>query len=266
MPAPLRPLSTGELLDRTFSLYRQNLVLFAGIAALPYLALSAGQVLLVTASRRGSITSIVLSGLATLAIFLGLFVAQGLTHAATTYAVSAVTLDQPINIGLAYSQVKDRIGATIAISILLSMAVGIGFVLFIVPGFIVLAKYSLGVPVTVLEKLGVRASFNRSSQLSRGSGGRILVVYFLLLILILAVSFGLAAELNLVPVLRNNAWAEIVIRLVTNVLVAPFLTIALTLLYYDQRVRKEAFDIQHMMNTLQAATGEASAAVAASNA
>ena len=34
MPASLRPLTTGQLLDRTFQTYRQNFVLFAGISAL----------------------------------------------------------------------------------------------------------------------------------------------------------------------------------------------------------------------------------------
>ena len=35
MITPLRPMSTGEILDRTFNLYRNNFVLFAGIAVLP---------------------------------------------------------------------------------------------------------------------------------------------------------------------------------------------------------------------------------------
>src|SRR5260370_21458674 len=33
----LRPLSIGELLDRTFSLYRRNFLLFIGISAIPQL-------------------------------------------------------------------------------------------------------------------------------------------------------------------------------------------------------------------------------------
>ena len=32
----LRPLSLGELLDRTFFLYRRHFVLFAGSSAIPY--------------------------------------------------------------------------------------------------------------------------------------------------------------------------------------------------------------------------------------
>ena len=37
----LRPLSVGEILDRTFSLYRQHFVSIVGIAALPQLAILA---------------------------------------------------------------------------------------------------------------------------------------------------------------------------------------------------------------------------------
>lgn len=33
----LRPMSLGEVLDRTFTLYREHFLLFAGIMALPYL-------------------------------------------------------------------------------------------------------------------------------------------------------------------------------------------------------------------------------------
>ena len=36
MSASLRPLTTGQLLDRTFHIYRQNFILFAGISALPH--------------------------------------------------------------------------------------------------------------------------------------------------------------------------------------------------------------------------------------
>jgi hypothetical protein len=33
------------------------------------------------------------------------------------------------------------------------------------------------------------------------------------------------------------------------------MTIGLSLVYYDERVRKEAFDLQHMMASLDAAPG-----------
>jgi len=35
MDSTLRPMGTSQVLDRTFSLYKANFLLFAGIAALP---------------------------------------------------------------------------------------------------------------------------------------------------------------------------------------------------------------------------------------
>jgi hypothetical protein len=40
-------------------------------------------------------------------------------------------------------------------------------------------------------------------------------------------------------------------------LVTPLLTIALTLLYYDERVRKEGFDLELMMSNLKAGVADA---------
>jgi hypothetical protein len=45
MATALRPLATGELLDRTFSLYRSHFALFLGIFALPNLCVLAFQCL-----------------------------------------------------------------------------------------------------------------------------------------------------------------------------------------------------------------------------
>jgi hypothetical protein len=41
---------------------------------------------------------------------------------------------------------------------------------------------------------------------------------------------------------------------ISTSLVGPLATIALTLIYYDQRVRKEGFDLQLMMSTMQPGT------------
>jgi hypothetical protein len=41
-----------------------------------------------------------------------------------------------------------------------------------------------------------------------------------------------------------------VVSSIISVLILPIMSIALTLAYYDQRVRKEAFDIENLMNLL----------------
>ena len=40
---------------------------------------------------------------------------------------------------------------------------------------------------------------------------------------------------------------------VTQSILGPIMTIAITLVYYDERVRKEAFDLEHMMQALDGA-------------
>jgi len=138
----------------------------------------------------------------------------------------------------------------------------------IIPGIIMLRRYSLSVQAAVLENLKTRAALKRSRQLSEGSGGRILLVYVLMLALIWAVSLGAGWVLGLIfnpQTLRQSFAAQVVQQFsgfLVGAAVGPVMTIAFSLLYYDQRVRKEAFDIEHMMKTLQSAGSTVSASAA----
>jgi len=125
--------------------------------------------------------------------------------------------------------------------------------------------WSLTIPVTVLEGGGLNASTSRSKALTKGSRGRIFVIYFLMLVLTLIVAFVMQFVL-LLPLgvimgaigVHDRAAAgamsqtlQAVGGFISTSLVGPLITIALTLIYYDQRVRKEGFDLQLMMATLQ---------------
>lgn len=254
MPTPLRPLSTGELLDRTFGVYRKNILLFIGICFIPYGALLVCRLALASAQRTATVGGAAVAGLAFLAVLIGSIIASGFTQAAVTHAVSSVYLERPVSVSSSYSAVRSRVAATIGVSILFAIAVGVGFMLLIVPGVLVIARYSLGVPATVLEKTGVSKSFARSKQLSAGSSGRVLLIYILVLILYYAIAVGLGAGLGAVLGATKHLswlpWSAEAIQFAVQCIVAPVITIALTLLYYDQRVRKEAFDLEHMMASL----------------
>jgi len=70
-------------------------------------------------------------------------------------------------------------------------------------------------------------------------------------------------------VLRESFAAQMVQQFVSFLVgaaVGPVMTIAFSLLYYDQRVRKEAFDIEHMMSTLQRVGAPSAAAAAGTSA
>ncbi len=58
---------------------------------------------------------------------------------------------------------------------------------------------------------------------------------------------------------QNVLWRSIVLQFVAfadQAVLGPLLPIALSLVYYDERVRKEAFDIEHMMQQLDGVASE----------
>jgi len=266
MVTVLRPLSTSELLDRTFHLYRNNFVVFVGITAIPQLVVLALQ--LASAAmiwQHQVIAPIVIAVVAGLSSYVSIEIA----HAATVMAVSNLHLDRPATIQSSYSLAKGSMLRVVGISLAVGLAIGAGFLLLIVPGIYLALAWSLAIPVTVLEGGGLNDSVSRSSLLSKGSRGRIFVVGFLMLVLTIIVTVVIDAALMLTTTLTGirdpiaiQAFANAVQSaggFVSTCLVGPLATIALTLIYYDQRVRKEGFDLQFMMATLQSGQQTAAA-------
>jgi hypothetical protein len=125
MATALRPLTTGELLDRTFSLYRSQFVLFVGIFALPHLCVLAFQCLAFAFQTPGTQLRNVLTT-AVFGIVAGLLsmVAAAASQAATVVAVSNVYLDRPAGLVDSFSKVKNQIGGVIWLSISVAFLVG----------------------------------------------------------------------------------------------------------------------------------------------
>jgi len=107
--------------------------------------------------------------------------------------------------------------------------------------------YGLTTPVVVLEELGSSFdAFGRSWELTRSFKLKVLglaVVAFLLTNLIPSLVFrGLgAAFLGSAPPLGVALTA---VGFVAPLALAPVLAAVITLMYYDLRVRREAFDLQ----------------------
>jgi Membrane domain of glycerophosphoryl diester phosphodiesterase len=263
----LRPMSLGELLDRSFFLYRKHFALFAGIIALPNLAVLAFQLLQI-AIARGRTAGFAAAGfvwlLATMILYLG---ASAASQGATVVAVSKVHLGGSSTISEAFSGIRGRILYLSLIMIGVGIGIGIGFILLIVPGIIFALMWSLTIPVAVLEDKGLRDATSRSAELTKGNRGRIFMIYFLFIVLMYIVillwevpvfaAIGIFARSHR-PMTVLPVWTQIafpVCTFLSQCLVGPLLTIALSLVYYDQRVRKEAFDLELMMSTLDSAQG-----------
>jgi hypothetical protein len=166
--------------------------------------------------------------------------------------------------------------AVVVITVLLYLApqagtaggLALGFVAFLVgaSAFVIVVwlalGFSLGFPVCVVENKPAWASLQRAWKLSHGTRGRILVMYLLVIALSFAVSM-LSAIPSMIVIFIAAAHgggaaqsstafiAAEIVRVVMDfalqAIIAPVSAIALVLFYYDQRVRKEGFDIEWMM-------------------
>jgi hypothetical protein len=130
--------------------------------------------------------------------------------------------------------------------------------------------WALAIPAAILEDLGFAECRDRSKALTEGAKGRMFVIYALVLIVTYAVILGIQAIVVAVggAALGKEAANSLMFNIVAQItafigttLVGPLGMIAFTIAYYDQRVRKEGFDIQFMMQGVQqSAAASASAA------
>jgi hypothetical protein len=265
MTTMLRPLSTGELLDRTFSLYRSHFILFIGIYALPHLVVLAFQCVgLAFQAPAGTfqISSVLMNLFWSIGAGILSIVVVAASQAATVIAVSQVHLGRPAGVMDSFSKVKNQIAGVTGLSLAVGSLVGLACIALIVPGILLAIRWSLAVPVKVLENKSVGESMSRSGQLTQGNRGRIFVIWLLFVVLSIGVSLLLrwpveiAAGVSSIFALQRvgNGWqvALLVTTFVSECLVGPLATIAFSLVYYDERVRKEAFDLQLMMTMLDA--------------
>jgi hypothetical protein len=147
-------------------------------------------------------------------------------------------------------------------------SVAIGFLIFlvIVAAVVVIAwlalGYGMGMAASVVEKKPPWESMQRAAQLSKGTRGRIFVMFLLVVALGMVVSmiayipftivvaFLTASGTNVQSASTAIIVAQIldaVVNVALQVALTPVSWIALVLFYYDQRVRKEGFDIERMM-------------------
>jgi len=184
------------------------------------------------------------------------FVALLFAHGATVYAVSDLYLGRSTSIGASLRRMKGQAGILFGVLMLNGLAILVGFILLIVPGFYVACRLITAVPAALLEQLGPSESLSRSFALTKDNAGRAFVIYFLylalfygfFLLLVGPFLFAMALSVKNPGMLRTWQALSQFGSFFATTLVTPFFTIATAVFYYDLRVRKEAFDLQMMMN------------------
>jgi len=122
-------------------------------------------------------------------------------------------------------------------------------------GVLMSLRYSLAVPACTVENLKARDAIKRSIALSKDSRGRIFMLMLLVVcvqLLLVGVTQGFFVVIGLkhhgiIPVWMRVA--QQFLAFLTNTFIQPIYATGFTLFYYDQRVRKEGYDIERMMQT-----------------
>src|SRR5438034_1977811 len=116
----------------------------------------------------------------------------------------------------------------IGASILAGIGITIGFILLIVPGLILLTFWCLIVPFIVLAGSGVFEAFGNSWRTVRGYAWRVFGTYVLVFLILIAFTIILGLILLVLPMWLRN----FVNNIVAGTLIAPFLAVVGTLIYY----------------------------------
>jgi hypothetical protein len=285
----LRPMSLGELLDRTFTLYKRNFWLFAGIVSLPYLLLLVVNVGVAQMGKGGSAVD-PKGGMPSTSLLAGAFAGgfivvvfwlllTGAAHAATVFAVSDLYLGRSASVRNSYSRVGIKVfrflwmfllfllviaACIIAISVVggvlrSPVLVILGMILTFILIFVILCRAAVAVPSAMLEDAGTIRAISRSFELTKGHGFQIFLIFLLVIvlsyvgILIFQAPF-IYLQTNALKSHQTLSFGMVILEnlsaFVSQVLVGPIGTIAFSLMYYNLRVRKEAFDVQHLMASM----------------
>jgi hypothetical protein len=275
VPAPairLRALTLMDVLDESFRIYRANFPLLAGLSVLLVIPLLVIQLVSGSTNVLSAYYGAVVSGTppnpADLTVgnpFIGLLqypvqlALLPFEYCSLYAATVAIVLGAPVTIMSALRTVLRRYWALWALTFLYSLA---AITLCIPPlGLWLLTRLSLMFPAIFTEQAPLGTAIDRSWRLTDGAFWRTFVVLLLAWILSRALESALStvfvAGAGLFPGLPTLLRVVLIVSVATLMVqvVQPIYTIAVTLLYFDSRVRREAFDLEVMAYQLSLPQG-----------
>src|SRR5262245_43031440 len=271
-------MTLSMVLDRAFRLYSQNFPLMFGITAILHVPILLVSILTVVLVFSGShpLLGILAAFSTALVGLLTLLLVYPLATGATTKAVSDKYLGNPVTIESALKEAWGNVGTLLLTQLVVGLLVVVGFMLLIVPGVLWMLSYALVPPVIMIEASDRRISRpvysitgrdtitaappitdrsdirRRSWQLVKGNRGKVFLVLLVFYILSILVSGGAqwVARMIFDTTSSGGATIQSIIGNVVAILVSPLQTIAITLLYYDFRIRKEGFDLEMLSQAM----------------
>jgi hypothetical protein len=253
MKYELRRLSFGETLGQAFNLYFDNFVPLFLISLVSTLPLIVFTFIRIESGMYYSESNRFIAVLTFLIIFI---VVNTLCTALTIELISKRYLKQHQCIGTYVRNVLPFILPIVGLSILEVIIIGLGFVAFLLPGVYLFLGLSVAVQVLIVERKRVMESISRSFVLTRGRKLEIFG-YFLIVIIVLK---QILIDILLVPKvfypLIGNMDTAFSTKLIlangvyylVQVLFNPISACLFILIYFNLRIEKEGFDLEHLVD------------------
>jgi hypothetical protein len=258
-PLRLRPLEIGDLIDETFRMYRRHFFLFAGLSVLlaipsaalsgfSYYALFSGLFSSANPSQTPN-----LGFLASTLVAAGIFFIVDLAlipffYGAVTYAACESALGRPVTASGVLMGVLHRYFPLLGYWLLIGLML---IVFCLIPLWAwIWVSWVVVMPVMFIENVGLGAAMGRSWRLVEGRWWRTFLILFLTFVLFYAVRIALSAFIALGQALLQLVVSSVVVLwisgatgVIVDSLVNPILQIAIVLIYFDLRVRREGLDL-----------------------
>lgn len=276
MPAPtLRPLAFGEVLDTSFNLFKRNFKTVLAISAIVMVPLAVlGAV--ATAGLAPTDLSVLedpnasfedaLGAILPLygAIGSGLLIqllGQILVQAATTRVYSETYQGVALGVGAGMRSGLRRLPAMIGLTIIQTIATFIGFIFCIAPGVWLYTIWTVSPAALMAEDRGPFGALRRSAGLVKGFFWRTLGLTLVANLLVGVISSVITLPIQLAGTVGSLADPETVfsggylaiqtlVSGLVTVVTMPFVAAVVVAIYYDLRVRKEAYDLDRLIADL----------------
>ncbi len=256
MKYELKKLSFGELLGEAFNLYFDNFITFLVLSLLSFVP----SILFTLFSDPGSTNR----GLTVLIFFVFFIIANTLSTALIIEIVSKKYLKKHEGLKQYIRNVIPFILPVIGLSILQILVIGVpGFLLillhpvmlflYIFPAIYFIMGFLLSAQALIVEDEGIIDAMKRSLFLTKGKK----VELFGYLLLAGICNFGIQQFLThvLTPMLFRNVYSKGILLLayfgvsyLSQAFVAGIMSCIYILFYFKQRIDKEGFDLEHLVD------------------
>ena len=280
--ASLRPMGFMDILDTVFSIYRNHFRLILRICAVYFILrlgvdLSTGisTFFFESSGLRGM--AIVINPVATwIATLISLFCLGALV-----FSGAQIYLGKPVTAGAGFSQVTRRFWPYLGSSLLLMITIAVLAITIIGIPFAIYfgIRWGFYAQAVLIEETSATNALKRSRELVKGAWwhvfGIILAIFLLSFMIEIVLQFfllfafgfteAISADDGLPEMFRRmitpelTAWdglaAYVIHSIISNVVtgfILPLTPVGITLLYFDQRIRKEGFGTEiHVINEME---------------